>query len=296
MRRTWKVLGSAAGAAALVLGGLAVRLEACAAERAALVADGPRAAATLTYTMGSESLLSADADPRFRVQADGDIATANHIAVVVPGVGHDASEFDTARPESASADGAPTVPESARAVREAAAAQAPGNPQDLAVVAWLGYPSPSILEAGLGSSALDVGAANLAEFQDFLRNARPDATVTWICHSYGSLVCASALTRADPDALVLVGSPGVQVDRADQLATDAPVYVAEGEDDLISTTKLMDVVNGSYGPDPALASFGAERIDCDPRTGHSDYFRAGSSQLAELAWISLNTASGHPET
>ncbi|MDR0625858.1 MAG: alpha/beta hydrolase family protein [Bifidobacteriaceae bacterium] len=173
-----------------------------------------------------------------------------------------------------------TMPGWARAIRQAAQPQA----EDLAVVAWLGYVSP-IGVNGANPEAMRQGAANLVAFDRFLRAARPNADTTWICHSYGSLVCASALPDADPGALILVGSPGVGARSVSELATDAPIWAGQTGEDLIGLTRLTAVLGGSFGPTPVSPKFGAQELPCDADGGHSDYFRPGSSQVKAMAQI-----------
>jgi pimeloyl-ACP methyl ester carboxylesterase len=155
----------------------------------------------------------------------------------------------------------------------------------VAVNAFLGYVPPSTPVGALAANGIREGAANLAALQRGLAEAFPGARVTWVCHSYGSLVCASALAKADPDALVLLGSPGVAVARAAALPTDAPVFAARGGADPILLASLLPPGGGGFGTDPAAAAFGATALPTDPGCGHSDYFQPGSGQLASLASI-----------
>ncbi|MDR2373281.1 MAG: alpha/beta hydrolase family protein [Bifidobacteriaceae bacterium] len=322
--------------ALIVLGAILLavnaQLNAWAWARDGLVRAGSSAAPTAWFTMprDSDSLLAAGSDPRLRVTVDGDLATAKHIAVLVPGVDTNLAQFDQAlgaggewAPASGSAQVAVSIPEPvpvpasdgaagasasggaavwwrtmpgwARSLRLAAAESTSAGSAgvsgiagaaDVAVVAWLGYAPPTVW-AGATADAMRQGASNLVAFDQFLRSARPDADVTWICHSYGSLVCASALVSADPEALILLGSPGVGVDQVAQLATDAPVWAGQTGQDLIWLTRLTGAFGGAFGELPSSDAFGARLLPGDSADGHSDYFRPGSSQVAAMASIIL---------
>ncbi|MDR3106998.1 MAG: alpha/beta hydrolase family protein [Bifidobacteriaceae bacterium] len=298
---------------------LSAQLNAWATERNALVRSGSPDTPTAQFALAQdgESLLAPGSDPRLRVIVDGDLATASQVAVLVPGVDSRAEFFDQPLDlGDDTADGAgdvdggiggqggandtdadpqvswwQTIPGWARALRLTVAQDAPGRVDDVAVVAWLGYVTPAGW-AGASPDAMRQGAANLVAFDRFLTTARPDAEVTWICHSYGSLVCASALVDADPDALVLIGSPGVGVANASELATDATVWAGQSGADLIGLTQLTTAMGGSFGVLPAAERFGALALPCDADAGHSDYFRPGSAQLRAMTSIVLGSVRG----
>jgi len=230
------------------------------------------------------------ATPDYRVQAWGPLRSAHTIAVLIPGVGHGPAEFDSEAAVPIDGSAPTTLPERARALLAAAA-----DP-NLAVVAWLGYQPP----AGLPQALLDtdqaqirIGAANLLALNSYLAELNPAAAVTWICHSYGSLICASALHPSsqtpslahEPAAVVLLGSPGVQTNKAADLPTSAQIWAGRGPEDFIQLVPLLNLVGGGFGPDPAAPSFGALPIACEPDSGHSDYFRPGSIQLRTLVRV-----------
>jgi hypothetical protein len=268
-----------------------------AVQRAEAVSAGPTDYTTATYNLeaATGSILAAGSDPRLRVSVFGDLAKACRIAIVVPGVGHKPAEFDLAIPAPRSLpDMAKSLWEEGKShVSESEAVQCPTSRDQemLAVVAWLGYvPPPGGVEA-LSAGAIRPGAANLAALQSALAAHYPQARVTWMCHSFGSLVCASALVGADPDALVLLGSPGVMVGGVDQLPTSAPVFAARGPRDPIRLASALDLMGGGFGADPAAPDFGAERLRTGAEAGHGDYFLAGSAQLDALAQVATNGRS-----
>jgi hypothetical protein len=130
----------------------------------------------------------------------------------------------------------------------------------------------------------------LARLTEWLGQVNPAARQTWVCHSYGSLVCATALQgTASPevDAVELVGSPGVQAASAQALSPQVDVWAGRGSGDLIELAGLMEPVGAGFGPDPASDGFGANEIPCDPGANHSDYFRQGSRQLRAMAEVAL---------
>ncbi|MFD2353174.1 alpha/beta hydrolase [Nonomuraea ferruginea] len=134
------------------------------------------------------------------VRVYGDVATADRVAVIVPGADITAETFDT---------GSHRPGGSARALLAEAADQSPGT--RLAVVAWLGYDSPPTwsLKVMTDSSAGE-GAQALRGMVTDLRR-RTAAPIALLCHSYGSVVCAEAAASGLPIAdLALVASPGVE--------------------------------------------------------------------------------------
>ncbi|MFD5201288.1 alpha/beta hydrolase [Streptomyces sp. NPDC058375] len=189
-----------------------------------------------------------------------------------------------------------------------------------AVITWLGYDAPQSPD---GWSSLSVAGTERAEvggraFNGFMAglvasNDHVDPNLTAIGHSYGSRTVGAATQQEGgiPGVtdIVLVGSPGVGVDRAEDLGVGrGHVYVGAAENDVV--TKLpasehavilgvgralgpvgsvaVDLVNGGdsdlwFGTDPASAEFGGRRFRADdgpPLIGpgrvtsdaHSQYF------------------------
>ena len=99
---------------------------------------------------------------------------------------------------------------SPRAAPLALAAQArrldPGD--HLAVIAWLGYATPSTLSpAVMTSGDAGQGASALRPLVDDL--VRHGHQVALICHSYGSVVCGLAAPHLPVTDIAVVGSPGM---------------------------------------------------------------------------------------
>nr|WP_202434117.1 MULTISPECIES: alpha/beta hydrolase [unclassified Streptomyces] len=186
-----------------------------------------------------------------------------------------------------------------------------------AALVWLGYDAPQIPD-GLGSLAVmgegraERGGKSFNSFMGGLAAASryEDPHVTVIGHSYGSRTVGAATQYEGgipgADEIVLVGSPGVGVDSAEELGVGrGHVFVGAAENDIV--TKLpskSQVVAGAlagpfayvagdladpgdddlwFGKDPASVAFGARRfpVDDGPRLvsgrglsidAHSQYF------------------------
>lgn len=230
-------------------------------------------------------LLDEGSDQGLRVRRWGEIEPGGSVTIIVGGVGHTAAEFDSDDGRTPSGR-AMSLPQQARALRQAAADQGLRPP---AVVAFLGYDAPANVMEALDAGPIRTGAANLAALTGALNRLDEPVETTWICHSYGSLVCASGMFTDRPEErpaqVVLIGSPGVQLDRADQVPAGIELYAGRGDEDPIGLAPALGPLHGSFGADPARPGFGATPIPTDPGTGHSDYFRAGSSQLTAMAGL-----------
>ncbi|WP_027660543.1 alpha/beta hydrolase [Salinispora fenicalii] len=225
----------------------------------------------------------------------GDPDAAAHTAVLVPGVG---TELDDIGGQIRRAE----------LLQEAAFAFEPGR-FDTAVVAWLGYDTPSldtdIFSAAFGSKS-EAGAKALDGFVNGLR-ASHDGTashVTVIGHSYGSTVLGEAASTGDglaADDLIAVGSPGMRVDTAGEFNVDAQhVWAGAAVDDTFVarpetyTTHIRKVpfigdwvaddIDGIHGPAPHTTDFGGNVLDVDT-SGHSGYWEEDSQSLKSQAAV-----------
>jgi hypothetical protein len=191
--------------------------------------------------------------------AIGDLDTADHVALLVPGTGTDpVGELDDL------ADDAGTIADAATSAAPAAA---------VATIAWLGYRAPSNLVKARsphyswsGGRALDAALDGLASARTGAPDGRrPHTTV--IGHSYGTLVidrAAGAAGRLAADDVVLLGSPGMD-NRATGLEVDG-VYEASAPFDPVSS--VLDV----HGRRTDSWSFGAEELPTDWRNWHTGYY------------------------
>ncbi|MGW3046017.1 alpha/beta hydrolase [Kitasatospora sp. NPDC001159] len=189
----------------------------------------------------------------------------------------------------------------------------------VASVFWLGYDAPQLD----GPSVLmqDRAAEGGAAYNKFLTGLRAThegapAHMTAQGHSYGSLVVGKATQQPGGlpvDDIVLVGSPGVGVDKASQLGIGADhVYVGTAKNDpvadapapgmLIPGWAAVEAVtnpDGSWhGTDPASQSFGGQRFSVADGTmtdSHDNYFGKhgkGGDSLPNIGKI----VSGHGNT
>lgn len=201
------------------------------------------------------------------VRVYGDLATADHVAIYVPGSDTTVATFDDSfrRPGGA-----------ARALLAEAARLAPSA--RVAVVAWLGYDSPRMLSLdAVTDGAAAGGAAALRRTVADLRT-RTSAPITLLCHSYGSVVCAEAAPGLPVSQVAVFGSPGLGV------AGRTGFWVGRGAQDLIKYVPHIKLGPLGFGADPMETE--SRIFDAGPG-GHSDYFRPGGVSLRNLTLITL---------
>lgn len=220
-----------------------------------------------------ETLLSSGADilvyrPQLQHYAllFGDLDTAAHVAVVVPGVGDGSNLCQDWIPDAAN-------------LYEASASTA--------VVLWKGYDNPiDVLAAAAGSiecgDELATAAYDLTEFIATLALSS-DQTLTVIAHSFGSIVLGAALADAGLEVtdVVVAGSPGMTVDRLRQLHLEQAHFFSEqAPGDAIAEL-------GIFGASPTSPNFGGTRMSTNapehtPVSSHSHYFEPGSAALENM--------------
>ncbi|MGW7430462.1 alpha/beta hydrolase [Streptomyces sp. NPDC054861] len=207
-------------------------------------------------------------DPRGRGQVAvvrGDLATARHVAVVVPGSDIDAGNV---RPLTDMAD---------------ALHRATGG--GTAVIAWAGYTTP--VGVGLDAASGDLaeaGAERLTRLVDGL-DAVGAADPAVFCHSYGSVVCGLAAPELKAKDLVVLGSPGMRADNVAALRTSARVWAAKDPSDWIDKVPNVRFAGLGHGEDPTSPAFGARRVPAEDAHGHNGYFTAGTRSLRTFAAI-----------
>ncbi|SDO55526.1 Alpha/beta hydrolase [Streptomyces sp. cf386] len=232
----------------------------------------------------------------------GDLAHADRIAVLVPGSDTSIDTYDRFR-------------EAAGALHERLGREAPQGTRT-AVVAWLGYETPATVSTTVATAGrAEEAAPKLREFIRQLRaltensgryepGARTDGKptgsphrrphISLLCHSYGSVVCGRAASDLDVDDIALIGSPGTGADTATALHTPARVWAGRGSDDWVAEVPHIEIdllgTTVGFGTDPVSPSFGA-RVFAAGGGGHSDYFRPGSTSLANLTRIVLGETS-----
>ncbi|MGX1883879.1 alpha/beta hydrolase [Streptomyces sp. NPDC055287] len=217
-------------------------------------------------------------DPRGRGQVAevyGDLSTAQHVAVVVPGSDIDAGTFDR------TTDVYGTPAGMAESLRDAT------DGHRTAVIAWAGYTTPVGvgLDAATGDLA-EAGADRLTRLTDGLdATGAPDPAL--FCHSYGSVVCGLAAPRLDAADVVALGSPGMRADSVDDLHTDARVWAAKDPSDWIGRIPNIEFAGLGHGADPTDPAFGARRVPAGDADGHTGYFAPGTESLRTFASITV---------
>ena len=234
-------------------------------------------AAELVERLGPVTVLGCDPAGRGRaVLALGDLATAAHVAVLVPGSDTDlATLADDEHPQRRPLGWAQALAES--------------GGDDLAVVLWVGYETPQGLGVDAATGRLArAGAAALADFVADLRaGSAPDARLTVVGHSYGAVVTTLAAPDLAADDLVLLGSPGARASDVAALGTAARVWAGRTEGDWTAWLPALQVGDLGHGTDPTSPDFGARPLPMGGTRGHDGYFRPGSAALAGLADVCL---------
>ncbi|MDI9893619.1 alpha/beta hydrolase [Rhodococcus sp. IEGM 1381] len=214
--------------------------------------------------------------------AVGDVDTATHVAVFVPGLG------STVHGDIESYDG------DMDGLKSTVQQLLPGGQDEsAAVVTWMNYQAPqlgwSLLDPNrtvMSAIAADAGADRLGPFLDGLDAARAsDPHLSVLAHSYGSLTAASAL-RADTgaDEFVALGSPGLGTHTVSDLRLpDGHVFTGEAFGDIVADL-------GAFGRDPGTLD-GVTLLSTDGSDGrsgsigHSDYFAEGSTSRYNTALV-----------
>ncbi|MEW1761092.1 alpha/beta hydrolase [Streptomyces cyaneofuscatus] len=190
----------------------------------------------------------------------------------------------------------------------------------VASIIWLGYDAPQGADV-MSKGDAQRGAPAYNEFMAGISvtNENKDPHVTAIGHSYGSLTVGTAAKQSGGipgvDDVILLGSPGVDAQRATELGVGKDhVFVGAADNDPVTHLPakgesalgwafggpvgvrvgrdLFDVGNDDlyFGKDPASAAFGAQRFEVDdgPRMvrevglfdAHSQYFTPERDQVS----------------
>ncbi|WP_330333998.1 alpha/beta hydrolase family protein [Streptomyces sp. NBC_00536] len=246
------------------------------ANRIAILASGE--ARYLSLAGAGRQILAFDPRGRGQVaEVFGDLARAEHVAVIVPGSDNDASTHDRTRKPYSGPGGM------AQALRASTG-------DATAVVAWTGYTTPVGvgLDAAQGRLA-EAGAARLTRFLAGL-DAVGAADPALFCHSYGSVVCGLAARNTDARDIVVLGSPGMRADNVAALHTRARVWAAKSPSDWIDDIPNVEFAGLGHGADPTSSAFGARRVPAADAEGHAGYFVPGTQSLAAFAAIATGAA------
>jgi hypothetical protein len=230
------------------------------------------------------------------IVAVGNPDIAGHAAVLVPGVG---TELDDMFGQI----------DRASIIRDTSDAMTTDAAGDVAVIAWLGYDTPSLDPneisdiPGFGDEARQ-GSRDLDRFVDGLRTSHEGAVhLSVVGHSYGSVVSGHAAGEGGgiaADDLVVLGSPGLRADHADDLSMGpSHVWAGAAPDDHVANPELHapwysgipiigpflpGVEDRVHGTSPHREEFGAISFHTDT-TGHSGYWDPNSESLRNQARI-----------
>ena len=136
---------------------------------------------------------------------------------------------------------------------------------------------PARRAAARGGALLDAALAGLAGARTSAGADLPRTTV--VAHSYGTVVLDEAADRPGrlaADAVVLLGSPGMEDDAA---SLEAPeVYDAASAADPVSWV-------GWFGAETWSPAFGSTALPADAGTWHSEYFDRDRPTLAAMGEV-----------
>ncbi|MEV4600624.1 alpha/beta hydrolase [Amycolatopsis sp. NPDC049253] len=186
-----------------------------------------------------------------------------------------------------------------------AAANKAGSPST-SVITWVGYNAPQSIVPDAASTSFANNAEHpLRDFQGGLGAAHHGPmNSTVIGHSYGTTVVGQTARDLGlpADNVVMVASPGVGVDHANQLHLDGVPQDQVGQH-IYSTKSVTDPIPAltnfdgpdigldnvdPLGPDPTTDWFGGQTFHSDagnPLTSHSDYWQDRSSSLRSMGNI-----------
>jgi len=226
----------------------------------------------------------------------GDVETADHVSVYVPGTG--SVTYD--KPDAG--NDLPTYVEQSgwlKAETERVLEQAGRSDETVATVAWLGYEPPAnVAQAGSPHYA-DDNAPKLASFINGLNSSRDtDPNLTVLGHSYGSLVASEALQRGTAaDNVVFMGSPGLETNVWEWHKNVTPeklhlseghVFVQHADNDIVANLGRYGAVIPSELPGFIDLSTNAESTPLGPRdasSGHSEYSFINKTALYNQAVV-----------
>jgi len=157
--------------------------------------------------------------------------------------------------------------------------------ESFAVVSWIGYRAPGVMEVP-GQDRANAGGANLASFLDGIHDSRSTApqSVTVLGHSYGSTTAAEALaqTRHRVESFVTYGSVGFTDTTTPEHLNVGRVYATEGSAD---HTAILGRIGRTDPRDlPDVDTFGADDSPGGSAvTGHDMFPDSGVGYLSRDA-------------
>ena len=216
------------------------------------------------------------------IEVFGDLGSARHVAVIVPGSGWSLRNVTggVTRHGADPVAGALALRDQARRLDPAAR---------VAVVMWLGYDTPERIDRQAMRS--DRAVAGARALSRFVQGLPPGAHVSLLCHSYGAVVCGRAAATAGVGDLVALAAPGMDVPSVRALRTAARVWAARVADDPMRFVPYARVAGFGHGADPTGQRFGARVLRTGTARGHGGYYAPGTELLANLARIVLDRTS-----
>ncbi|MEV0081732.1 alpha/beta hydrolase [Saccharopolyspora sp. NPDC050642] len=209
--------------------------------------------------------------------ATGNVDTADHVAVQVPGMNS-------------------TVGGTLE-LKQGEMTRLHDEGKSVAGVTWIGYDSPNMPESLVNGQAED-GAADLARFFQGINASRDhDPHLTALGHSYGAVTTEAALKNEGTgvDDTVLFGGPGHVVDHVSELKVPAGSVYTLSADATVSLHGKSDFNNDIV---EAMGSLfrtgeldGATELSTDaqgknqPTNGHSAYLDAGTTSYENIKKI-----------
>jgi hypothetical protein len=257
------------------------------AYRDAAAAMSAAGAPYANWAAAGRRFLEFDAADGTAIEVLGDLATAEHVAVLVPGVDTRLIDFD--RGLGGVARRAPAV--QARSIYARLRADDPH--MRVAVVAWLGYDPPDGIDLdAVREDRARAGAAALAAFVRGVLAQRPGTIVTLIGHSYGAIVVGLAAPRLPAVGdVVALGAPGMGAHRAAELG-GARVWSALAPHDWIRRVPQVRLLDLGHGRRPSSPGFGARPLPTAGVAGHDYYLVPGSATLSAVADVVLGRPVG----
>ncbi|GAA3210564.1 alpha/beta hydrolase [Actinocorallia longicatena] len=214
------------------------------------------------------------------IEVFGDLATARHIAVLVPGTGWDLEKLIEGSRQANPVDAAQRL----LPVMKSMAPDA-----RTAVVVWLGYDAPESIDRQAFRSERAIEGADA--LVGYVRTLPAGASITLVGHSYGSVVIGRAASRLPQVSdIVALASPGMDALSVADLGTGARVWAARADDDPIEFTPHLRWIGYGHETDPIAPEFGATVFRTGPVHGHGGYYSKGTECLDNLARIILGRA------
>lgn len=223
--------------------------------------------------------------------AVGDVDSAAHIAVFVPGFRSNVQRTFTGYDDDIAKLQA----------RAQELSRKHGDHRPVATITWQGYDAPQLEQAAsinersvVNPHLAQVGGVGLAAFFTGLNAAHAeDPHITGLAHSYGSLVAGYALRHGQTglDDVALLGNPGTSVgDRSDLHVPKGHLYAAEAVDDWVPDLDVLAPFGDSvrHLDDVTYLNTGPASIDLDHTQGilgHGSYLKEGSTNQRNLAVI-----------